>query len=326
MTAFRSEPRAARPVPSSLRISREPLADRLLVDVLDDVGVDRRAGLRHRQQVGPGTRAAGDLGQRRRARAAGLAVDVALADQRLRADRAGGVGVERRELAVVDRDRDGGHVRWRGRRTLLGARANAQRLDAPDVRARDPHVLAADRERGVVEDRSDEVGPAGAARGARPGRSRSRRGPRAGRRSVRLASWAGRGVGGVTARHRDRRRAIRSRLDGAARTATADDVEAAVAQRRRLWLQLIRPVQPERTENRLGPRVVPVGVVVGGGLAQVGERGDDVRARTRAGSRAAPGRRSSALISSGKVVAPDLGERRRLPKQGRQIPGAAGVA
>ena len=31
----------------------------------------------------------------------GLAVDVVLADQRLRADRAGGVGVERRELAVL---------------------------------------------------------------------------------------------------------------------------------------------------------------------------------------------------------------------------------
>ena len=40
---------------------REALADRRLGDVLDDVGVDRRACALERQQVGPGPRALGDL-------------------------------------------------------------------------------------------------------------------------------------------------------------------------------------------------------------------------------------------------------------------------
>ena len=95
----------------------------------------------------------------------GTAVDVLLADQRLRPDRALRVGVERDEVGVVDRDRDRGAV----------ACVDRERLDRADVGAGDPDVLARRRVGGVVEDRADRVR---AARGLGPRRGDRSAAPR----------------------------------------------------------------------------------------------------------------------------------------------------
>ena len=63
----------------------------------------------------------------------------------------------------------------------------------------------------------------------------------------------------------------------AARAAVASDLESLVAIEGRFGLKPIQAVGPEGEERRLGPRVVPVGVVVGGRLANVAQCRDDVR-------------------------------------------------
>jgi hypothetical protein len=85
----------------------------------------------------------------------GTALDELLAEQRLDADLAVGVGTERHKRASVDRQHQ--------RRLVL--RRERDRLDRADLDARDLDVLAGDHERGVVEHRPDEV--AGLARAGR---------------------------------------------------------------------------------------------------------------------------------------------------------------
>ena len=92
------------------------------------------------------------------------AVDVLLADQRLRADFAARVFAEVLEAVVVDVQHDGG-LRLRGRR---------DRGDLADLDAGDLHLLAGDDVAGVVEDRPDFVAAVVAAGGesrARPPRA-----------------------------------------------------------------------------------------------------------------------------------------------------------
>ena len=74
---------------------------------------------------------------------AGRALDVLLADQRLRADGAGRAAAERREAGLGDLEGD--------RRLLL--RRHVERLDPADDRAGDLDVLALHHVGGVVEDR-----------------------------------------------------------------------------------------------------------------------------------------------------------------------------
>ena len=118
-------------------------------------------GVRHRQQdLARAFLAARDLVQRRRQRrafGAGLrrqAVDELLAEQRLRFDRAAGVGAEVLKAGVFDLQHD---RRLRLRRG--GDRPHGSDLDAVDL-----HVLAGNEVAGVVEDRADRVAPVRAAR------------------------------------------------------------------------------------------------------------------------------------------------------------------
>ncbi len=138
-------------------------------DVVDEVEVDLLAVVLDRQPVLAGADlAVGDLlERRRRLRLRGpwlgrLALDVLLAEQRLRPDQAGGVGEEVLEAGIVDAEhRDGlagllvavapdGLARQRDRDLVDGA----------DRGAGDPHLLAVDEEAGVVEVGADLVVPA----------------------------------------------------------------------------------------------------------------------------------------------------------------------
>ena len=100
----------------------------------------------------------GDCFGARRPRQRRPAVDVLLADQRLRADLAGRVLAEVLEAGIVDlqhQDRLARGLRCSGRfRSCLFARhRHADRLDRSDAGAGDAHFLACDQERAVVEDR-----------------------------------------------------------------------------------------------------------------------------------------------------------------------------
>ena len=239
-------------------------AHRLLVDVLDDVGVDRRARLGHRQQVGPGAGAAGDLGRaaaRSRCRGCSRRTSrrsaTAAGSRRWRWRGTGGTA----ELLICDRDR--GLVQ-RSRSARAAAHACTRpSSDRSDGRAGDPHVLARHRERGVVEDRADLVRIAAASRRRRSRRSRAtatatsderdQRDPSHGPGGVELGSQPGTGHG---------RRAVGRRLDGATGAAARTTWQALVAVRRRLRRELVEPFDREREEHRLDPHVVAVGVVV----------------------------------------------------------------
>ena len=145
------------------------------VDVVDQVGVDAGAVVFERQQVLAGAGLARlDHFQRRRRLRAGRArqgrpaVDVLLADQRLRADDAVGVLAEVLEAGVFDLHHD---HRLAGDRFGVAVfeavdfarQRDADRFDFADVGAGDPHLLALDHERAVVEDRADDVAFAAAA-------------------------------------------------------------------------------------------------------------------------------------------------------------------
>src|SRR6185437_8954899 len=139
------------------------------VDVAEQDDVDRAAVVLHRQQVLAGAFiAGGDLVQGRRQRRAGhrrlgrQAVDVLLADQRLRADFATGVFAEVLEAFLFDLQDDGG-LRLRRRR---------HRGDLADLDAGDLDLLPGDDVAGVVEDRTDFVGLVGPARRQRERRLR----------------------------------------------------------------------------------------------------------------------------------------------------------
>ena len=129
-------------------------------DVVDEVEVDLLAVVLDRQEVLAGAvLAVRDLLERRRrlgarsARLGGLALDVLLAEERLRADQAGGVAQEVLEARVGDaEDRDGlaGVLVAVALDRLTGQR-DRDLVNRADRGARDPHVLAVDEEAGVVE-------------------------------------------------------------------------------------------------------------------------------------------------------------------------------
>src|SRR5947208_3204365 len=133
---------------------REALAERQAHDVVEQVEVDRVLGVGHRQQVLARALLAlrDDLQRRRhriarRARLGRRALDVLLADQRLRADAARRVGAEVGEARLVDLEDDGGLVVGRDR----------QRVDLAHLDAGDLDVLALDDREGRVEDRAHLV-------------------------------------------------------------------------------------------------------------------------------------------------------------------------
>src|SRR3954447_454355 len=156
IAAFSSGPRPATPAPSSETMIRSrpprgrarPLALRLAQDVVDEVGRDRRGGLRDRDP-----RARLELLPCR----AGQAVEVVLADERLRARLAVHVAAQRAEAALVDAEAD---------ERVLRAAVELDVGDLPGAHARDLEVAALDEPEGVVE--LDPVGVPLAA--AEPGR------------------------------------------------------------------------------------------------------------------------------------------------------------
>ena len=165
-TAARSGPRAARPAPRSLRISRKRSTSGSRVMLLDEVEVDLLAVVLDRQPVLAGAGlAVGDLLERRRrlaarrARLRRLALDVLLAEQRLRPDQAGGVAQEVLEAGIGDAEH-GHRLAWVlvavSLHRLIGQR-DRDVVDGADRRAGDPDVLAVDEEAGVVEVGADLV-------------------------------------------------------------------------------------------------------------------------------------------------------------------------
>ena len=133
---------------------RQPLAFGQSVDVAEQVDVNRTVSVLYRQQplarsFVPGA----DLleGRRqRRACDAGLsreAIDVLLADQRLRAHRAAGVGAKVLEAGLGDFQQD----------CRLRLRRGSHRADRADLDPVDLDVLAGDDVAGVVEERPNRV-------------------------------------------------------------------------------------------------------------------------------------------------------------------------
>ncbi len=150
---------------------RQALAFGQPADVAEQIDVDGAVGVLHGQQVlAFAFMAFADLLQRRRQRRAfhsrlgGQAVDVLLADQRLRADGAAGVGAEVLEARVFDVQHDRG----------LGGGSGCDRADRADLDAVDLDVLAGDDVAGVVEDRADSVGRRSSRRPRWPGARRAR--------------------------------------------------------------------------------------------------------------------------------------------------------
>ena len=151
----------------------EPVGERLAHDVVDEVDVDLLAVVLERQEAlaGARLRVRDHLERRRRLRLRGvrlrrLAVDVLLAEERGRPDDAGGILAEVLEAGVRDVHHDD---RLAGIRAFVAIRPLAwhRHVDGGDtshLRSRDPHVLAGDQERPVVEDPADLVAATGAAR------------------------------------------------------------------------------------------------------------------------------------------------------------------
>jgi hypothetical protein len=146
------------------------------VDVVDQVGVDAGAVVLERQQQLAGTGlAVRYFFQRRwrlragRPRQGRAAVEVLLADQRLRADQAGGVFAKVLEAGVFDLHHDHGLARNRLWPAVfvavdLARLGDVDRFDFADVGAGDPDLLARDHERAVVEDPADDVAVVAATR------------------------------------------------------------------------------------------------------------------------------------------------------------------
>ena len=206
-------------------------------DVVDQVEVDLLAVVLDRQPVLAGADlAVGDLLERRRRlrlrgpRLGRLALDVLLAEQRLRPDQAGGVGEEVLEAGIVDAEhRDGlagllvavapdGLARQRDRDLVDGA----------DRGAGDPHLLAVDEEAGVVEVGADLVVPAVVALagcGCGDQRRDEQRGPRLWRSA---SSWVRAGSGRRCSRRASVRPAVVEERVGAVRRRRRAAAGAAV--------------------------------------------------------------------------------------------------
>ena len=156
--------------PEALRVGQR-------VDVVDQVGVDAGAVVLDRQQPLARARLAfGDLFQRWRRLAARRpwqgrpAIEVLLADQRLRADQAGGVFAEVLEARVFDVHHDHGLARDRFGLAVFVAvdltrEADPDRFDFADVGAGDADLLALDHEGAVVEEAAHDVAVVAAVRG-----------------------------------------------------------------------------------------------------------------------------------------------------------------
>ena len=125
------------PDPELVDEHHQPLACGEVEGVEDVEQADRLRRVRHRNGRRVPTRGL----QRRAVRGAGVAVDIVLGDQALRADRARGVLVEGHEPAV-DRCLD----------PRLEVRGEGDLVDRPRVRAGDPHLLPSDQAARVVED------------------------------------------------------------------------------------------------------------------------------------------------------------------------------
>ena len=169
---------------------------------------------------------------------------------------------------------------------------DVERVDLADLDAGDLDVLARDHEAGVVEDRAHVV--------AVLARRRRRRATHARRRRATSRSddggdalIMGRAAPGSGRSRRSpavvavRRRAVRRRLAGGARAARAACRSARPSKRCATGIGVSAPpaglsVKLEGVEDRLDARVVAVGVVVGGALAEVAEPADEVgRVRAR---------------------------------------------
>ena len=159
--ACSSAPLPARPVPNSLRkiVKRSRNGSRMML-LIRSRSTERAvfvAGSRYSPSPGPDWiwPSSGDFAAPASCGCVGIALDVALADQRLRTDRAEGVLAEVVVVGVVDAEDDRGLL-------VVG---QIDRRDAADDDAADLDVHARDHERGAVEDRAHLV-PAAVAAGA----------------------------------------------------------------------------------------------------------------------------------------------------------------
>ena len=259
---------------------REPLAVGQAHDVVDQVEVDRLLGVLDRQQVLALALAALDLAQRRRrlgvdgALLRRRALDELLADQRLRADLAAGVGAEVLVRRVLDVEHHHG----------LEVAGDVHRVDLADLDAGDLDVLAGDHEAGVVEDRAHLVGAAVARAGGdhhgggdgeqeEDGRDALHQGPG----STRLGSQSS-GPRLPLSVYGAEPSSVG--LAGGARAALGDVGLEAVE----LLVEAVRHQhatgrvvgERERVEHRLDAREVAVGVVVGRPLPEVVEPAGDL--------------------------------------------------
>ena len=213
MTSLRSLAAAGDAGAELVEDERQPLALGLAHDVADQVEVDRlgacaSTGSRYWPLPGPFSilsQRGGGSARRRRA-CVGVALDEALADQRLRAHDAARVLAEVLVARVGDVEHDGGLV-------VVG---DVERVDLADLHAGDLDVLARDHEAGVVEDRAHLVAPLARRRARDARRPRRPRATRAGRwRASRLMGRGAPGLGsqssGPRLPSRERRRAVRRR-------------------------------------------------------------------------------------------------------------------
>ena len=278
MTSLRSSPRPARPTPSSLRMierrarsgSRMMLLSRSRSTDCSVFSTGSRywpsPGPSSIRRSGPGASASTARLRRR------LALDELLADQRLRADRALRVGAEVLVARVVDLQHDGG----------LEVRRHLDRVDRADLDAGHLDVLAGDDEAGVVEDRPHAVGVVLLARDEDERRERGDEqdgGDGDGGPHGPGGTWFG-SQSSVAADVAPRRGAVRVGLRRRARAAPElvrlEPVEALRRRDRREHAARGVVVEVERVEDRLDPRVVAVGVVVGGAGAEVAQPAGEV--------------------------------------------------
>ena len=246
--------------------------------------------------------AVADLFQRRRRlgarrpRQGRAAVDVLLADQRLRADLAGGVFAEVLEAGVGDLHHDHGLARDRlGLAVFVGGdlarHRDPDRFDLADVGAGDTDLLALDHEAAVVEDPAHDVAAVAAAAGG----DEDDRDDRGDQQQGAISPFAGfHGPGGASA-------GLHSTvvtpepvcggstnglepsgcgLGAGARAAALDGfgrAERFVLLARRDRFQFAGVVVEDVEVGEGDPRVVAVGVVVAGDLAELGEAVEDVR-------------------------------------------------
>ena len=319
MISASSSPRAARPAPRSLRISRKRSGVGLAHDVVDQVEVDRLAVALERQQVLALARlAVGDLLELAAA-ARCPAARGWVGSHSTNFSPISDCGRIRQEASSRKSWKPGSSIRSTTHRLAgLGAAVLVRGLvvagdvdlgDRADLGAGDPHLLAGDQEGGVVEDRADLVGALVAAGAGADDQDRHRGGERdRGSPATRLMVPAGTSVGVADARRARRRRGTGGRSRPAESACVAPPGQRLNGPSRAVEVvELLR--WRDRVEHARWPRssrrgsipagwtrsVVAVGVVVAGDawpkLAEEGEQVGRVGAQlgdVRAGSRRAP--------------------------------------